>query len=152
MSQPPISHAPTHATRPNASRLPADASRSLWIYNLLFPFVFLALLPGLLARMMRRGNYREKFGQRFGRYSAQVRSHFSEGDWVWVHSISVGETLLALKLVQEIHALTPRRAHRSFGDDLHGFRCRHRRRLRIGWKSSTTLWTRRGSFGARSEW
>ena len=49
-----------------AHPLPADARRSLLIYNLLFPFVFLALLPGLLRRMLRRGHFRAKFGQRLG--------------------------------------------------------------------------------------
>ena len=34
---------------------------------LLFLALFLALLPGYLLRMLRRGGYREKFGQRFGR-------------------------------------------------------------------------------------
>lgn len=107
MSPRPISHAPPQVTRPNASKLPADAVRSLWIYNLLFPFVFLILLPALLARMTRRGNFQANFSQRFGRYSAPLRQRFSKGEWGWVHSISVGETLLALKLVREIHAITP---------------------------------------------
>lgn len=90
--------------------LPRDARRSLCIYNFFFPLVFVALLPGFLLRMFRRGGYREKFGQRFGRYSVDDRARFAEGRWIWLHSISVGETLLALKLAREIHALAP--AHR----------------------------------------
>jgi 3-deoxy-D-manno-octulosonic-acid transferase len=85
--------------------LPADARRSLFIYNLFFPLVFVALLPGFLLRMFRRGGYREKFGQRFGHYSAPDRERFSRGGWIWLHSISVGETLLALKLAREIRAV-----------------------------------------------
>ena len=50
--------------------LPADARRSLFIYNLFFPLVFVALLPGFLLRMLRRGGYREKFRQRLGHYTA----------------------------------------------------------------------------------
>jgi len=92
---------------PPVPTLPAEARRSLLLYNALFPFVFLALLPGLLLRMMRRGNYRTKFGQRFGLYSATDRKRFAEGDWLWLHSISVGETLLAMKLAREIHAMAP---------------------------------------------
>jgi 3-deoxy-D-manno-octulosonic-acid transferase len=92
---------------PHVQPLPADARRSLLIYNALFPFVFLALLPGLFLRMTRRGNYRAKFGQRFGLYSAADRKRFGEGEWLWLHSISVGETLLAMKLAREIHALAP---------------------------------------------
>ncbi len=93
-----------------SSPLPADARRSLFIYNLLFPLAFLALLPGFLLRMFRRGGYREKFGQRFGRYSAADRERFSQGAWIWLHSISVGETLLALKLARAIRAIDPTRS------------------------------------------
>ena len=87
--------------------LPADARRSLFIYNLLFPLVFLGLLPGFLLRMLRRGNYREKFRQRFGDYTAAERQRFASGEWIWLHSISVGETLLALKLARAIREQAP---------------------------------------------
>lgn len=92
-----------------SSPLPVDARRSLFIYNLFFPLVFVALLPGFLLRMLRRGGYRENFGQRFGRYSAADRARFAAGEWTWLHSISVGETFLALKLARQIHALDPAR-------------------------------------------
>jgi len=87
--------------------LPADARRSLRIYNLFFPLVFFALLPGFLLRMFRRGGYREKFAQRFGRYTTGERARFASGRWLWLHSISVGETLLALKLARQMRALDP---------------------------------------------
>lgn len=89
------------------SSLPADARRSLFLYNLFFPIAFLALLPGYLLRMTRRGGYREKFAQRLGRYTPQERERFASGDWLWLHSISVGETLLALKLARQIHETEP---------------------------------------------
>lgn len=85
----------------------ADARRSLFIYNLAFPLVFACMLPGFLLRMMRRGSYRAKFGQRLGRYDAGDRARFAGGRWIWIHSISVGETLIALKLAREIHAQAP---------------------------------------------
>lgn len=90
-----------------AAPLPDDASRSLRLYNLFFPLVFVALLPGYLLRMVRRGGYREKFGQRFGQYSAEDRQRFANGSWLWLHSISVGETLLALKLARQMRAVDP---------------------------------------------
>ncbi|MEP6671279.1 MAG: glycosyltransferase N-terminal domain-containing protein [Chthoniobacter sp.] len=90
-----------------AAPFPADARRSLRVYNFFFPLVFVALLPGFLQRMFRRGGYREKFAQRFGRYTAEERARFTSGRWLWLHSISVGETLLALKLARQMRALDP---------------------------------------------
>ena len=84
-----------------------SAKLPLLIYNLFFPLAFLAMLPGLLRRMLRRGNYQRKFGQRFGRYDSAVRERLAGGGWVWVHSISVGETLLALRLIRQMRELRP---------------------------------------------
>ncbi len=71
-----------------------------FFYNLLFPFVFLAMLPGFLVRMTRRGNYRRNFGQRLGIYSPETRKRLAS--WsrpVWMHAVSVGEVQVALKLI-----------------------------------------------------
>jgi 3-deoxy-D-manno-octulosonic-acid transferase len=84
-----------------------SAALPLLIYNLLFPLAFLAMLPGLARRMMRRGNYRRKFGQRFARYDEATRQRLAGGGWVWVHSISVGETLLALRLIRRMRSVRP---------------------------------------------
>ena len=72
------------------------------LYNLAFPFVLLALLPGFLFRMLKRGKYRHKFGQRFAIYSPRVRRKLSRGGWTWVHAVSVGEVMIALKLIREM--------------------------------------------------
>jgi 3-deoxy-D-manno-octulosonic-acid transferase len=98
-----------HHTLLVSSPLPADARRSLLVYNLFFPLVFLALLPGYLARMLRRGGFRAKFGQRLARFATEDRARLAVGDWTWVHSISVGETFLALKLARKIRELDPSR-------------------------------------------
>ncbi len=83
-----------------------SAALPLLIYNLFFPSALLWMLPGLARRMIRRGNYRRKFGQRFARYDDAVRARLGAGR-VWVHSISVGETLLALRLIREMRQLQP---------------------------------------------
>jgi 3-deoxy-D-manno-octulosonic-acid transferase len=90
-----------------ARAIPADARRSAALYNACFPFVFLALLPSFLVRLFRRGNYRENFGQRLGLYSAADRERLSGSPPIWIHSISVGETLIALKLARELHRRDP---------------------------------------------
>jgi 3-deoxy-D-manno-octulosonic-acid transferase len=87
--------------------LPPGARFALVIYNLFFPLVFLVLLPGYLLRMMRRGGYGEKFGQRFGRYSSADRERFASRRWLWIHSISVGETFIALKIARALHERDP---------------------------------------------
>lgn len=74
---------------------------ALLLYNLLFPFVLLFMLPGLALRLIRRGNYREKFGQRFARYDADVLARLGAGR-TWIHSISVGETFVAIKLARQM--------------------------------------------------
>src|SRR5580704_15357463 len=88
---------------PSAEPIPADARRSLFIYNLCFPGVFLGLLPNFLLRLLRRGNYRAHFGQRLGFYTEVERKRLAGQRWIWIHSISVGETLIALKLARELH-------------------------------------------------
>ena len=77
------------------------------LYNLAFPFVLLALLPSFLFRMLKRGKYRHKFGQRFGIYSSRVRRKLSRGGWTWVHAVSVGEVLIALKFIREMRNRDP---------------------------------------------
>jgi 3-deoxy-D-manno-octulosonic-acid transferase len=83
------------------------ATVSLLIYNFFFGFAFMAMLPGFARRMIRRGNYRRKFGQRFALYDEATRQRLAGGGWVWVHSISVGETLLALRLIRKMRELRP---------------------------------------------
>lgn len=94
----------TSATFHPAS-LPLRTRLILLVYNLLFPFVFLALMPAYLGRMFRRGQFRSKFGQRFGFYSDAVRSKTGSGNRVWIHAVSVGEVLIALKLAKKMRVL-----------------------------------------------
>ena len=77
-------------------------------YNLLFPVTFLLLLPGYLVRMVRRGSYRENFWQHLGFYSPAVRRRLASSQRAtWVQAVSVGEMLVALKLVAGLRAGQP---------------------------------------------
>lgn len=83
---------------------------SLVLYNLLQPFVLLALLPGYLVRMVRRGNFKAHFGERFGRYTPEVLAKLEAlpaAGRIWIHAVSVGEMLVALKLVTALRAARP---------------------------------------------
>jgi 3-deoxy-D-manno-octulosonic-acid transferase len=90
-----------------SSALSGALRSRLLIYNLLFPFALAGMLPRLLLRMIRRGNYRRNFGQRFGQFSPAVRARLTAKRWTWIHSISVGETILALKLIRKMKELDP---------------------------------------------
>lgn len=92
---------------PPVRSLPSEARRSLRLYNLFFPLAFLFLLPGFFLRMFRRGGHREKFGQRLARFDEADVARLRSREWLWIHSISVGETFVALKLARALHALDP---------------------------------------------
>jgi len=77
------------------------------IYNLLWPVGLLLFLPGYLAKMFRRGGYRRNFGQRLGFYSADSHECLRDKHPTWIHAVSVGEIVIALKLTEELRALRP---------------------------------------------
>ena len=58
-------------------------------------------------KMIRRGGYREKFGQRLSIYDQGVRTRLSEQRSTWLHAVSVGEVNIALKLARALRALEP---------------------------------------------
>ena len=81
-----------------------------FVYNLFWPIGLLFFLPGYLLKMVRRGGYREKFGQRLGIYDRDLRERLScgrEKRSTWLHAVSVGEVMIALKLVQQLRMLEP---------------------------------------------
>ena len=78
-----------------------------FIYNLFWPFALLIFLPGYIAKMIRRGGYREKFGQRFGIYDGEVRNRLSNQRSTWLHAVSVGEVNVALKLARALRVIEP---------------------------------------------
>jgi 3-deoxy-D-manno-octulosonic-acid transferase len=78
-----------------------------FIYNLFWPIGLLIFLPGYFAKMLRRGGYREKFGQRLGIYDGEVRDRLSSQRSTWLHAVSVGEVNIALKLANALRALEP---------------------------------------------
>jgi 3-deoxy-D-manno-octulosonic-acid transferase len=78
-----------------------------FIYNLFWPIGLLFFLPGYFVKMIRRGGYREKFGQRLGIYDRDLRTRLSKQKSKWLHAVSVGEVNIALKLANELRALEP---------------------------------------------
>ncbi len=73
----------------------------LWLlYNLLFPVVFLGMLPKFILRMVRRGGYGQHFGQRLGHFGQGTRMRLREHRRIWVHAVSVGEIYVALRFIK----------------------------------------------------
>lgn len=71
----------------------------LALYRLLLPLLFLAAFPGWVVKMVRRGGLATPLRERVGRYGGDVE--YEPCGAVHVHAVSVGEVLLAVKLIRE---------------------------------------------------
>jgi 3-deoxy-D-manno-octulosonic-acid transferase len=78
----------------------------LIVYSFALFVVLLLGWPYWLLQMATKGKYREGFSERLGWVPARLR----EGDvrqTIWVHAVSVGEVLVASRLVKELSASAP---------------------------------------------
>ena len=83
----------------------------LLVYNLIFPLAFLLYLPFYLVHLLRRGGLGWDFLQRFGLFGRSVRQELAGLDRpVWVHAVSVGETVAALSFIRRLQERHPGRA------------------------------------------
>ena len=81
-----------------------------FIYNLLLPLAFIFFVPELLLKYRNRGGWKSTFGERFGRFSKERLEELkSSKGAVWVHAVSVGETMIALGFIKRYQALYPDR-------------------------------------------
>lgn len=81
----------------------------LWFfYNILFAVGFTLVLPYYFWRMKRRGGYAAHFWQRLGFYEVTVQNALDRKPRIWVHAVSVGETFIALKLIETLRETFPR--------------------------------------------
>ncbi len=72
------------------------------VYEVLLVLVFLITLPFFLLAGLLRGKYLVNFRERMGFYRDQAGAHD-----LWIHAVSVGETLAAKTIVAEILATRP---------------------------------------------
>ena len=75
------------------------------LYRVLFPVFFWLAAPYYFWRLVRRGNWWENFGQRFGRFGPRIKQSLTNRQVLWLHAVSVGEVNLCTQLIQ---ALEPR--------------------------------------------
>ncbi|MCH7225341.1 3-deoxy-D-manno-octulosonic acid transferase [Haloferula sp. A504] len=80
---------------------------SLLIYRLLLPLYLGVALPGWVLKMARRGGFGSGLLERFGWF--RLEPEFEPCGATHVHAVSVGETLLALKLIDAWRARDPDR-------------------------------------------
>ena len=75
------------------------------LYNILFTFFFFLSSPYYFLKMWRRGQWQEGFGQRFGRYTGNLKQALTNRHVLWLHAVSVGEVNVCTQLIR---ALEPR--------------------------------------------
>ena len=73
------------------------------LYNILFPVLFLLAAPFYFWKLVRRGQWRAGFGQRFGNYGV-LAAQLKDQRVIWLHAVSVGEANLAVQLVERLQA------------------------------------------------
>ena len=74
----------------------------MFIYNLLFPLVFVFFIPGIVIKLIRRPGQKKTFLERFAIFSEEKKRQLQSAQGaVWIHSVSVGETMIALSLLKK---------------------------------------------------
>jgi 3-deoxy-D-manno-octulosonic-acid transferase len=80
---------------------------ALTLYRLLLPLLFIAAFPGWVVKMVRRGGFGTRLGERAAIYTTRLDDEPCGA--VHVHAVSVGETIIALKLIREWRRASPDR-------------------------------------------
>ena len=81
---------------------------ALALYQLLLPVFFVLSFPGWLVKMMKRGGFGSRLGERAAIYTTPLE--WEPCGQVHVHAVSVGETLIALKMLRQWLKEEPDRA------------------------------------------
>ena len=77
------------------------------LYNFLFTVFLILSAPFYFLKMWRRGNWREGFGQRFGRYSPKLKQTMTNRHIIWIHAVSVGEVNICTQLIRALEPRVP---------------------------------------------
>ncbi|MCJ8328644.1 MAG: 3-deoxy-D-manno-octulosonic acid transferase [Lentisphaeria bacterium] len=74
---------------------------AMLFYKIVFPILFFIYLPFYWRRLKKRGNFEDGFSERFGKYSPEKKAALAAlKDPVWIHAVSVGETVAALSFIK----------------------------------------------------
>ncbi len=77
------------------------------LYNLLLPIVLVLGFPRFVMKGIQRGGLARNFRQRLGIYRPEVREKLDRPGNLWIHAVSVGEVIVALKLIRELRRRNP---------------------------------------------
>ncbi len=77
------------------------------LYNILFLFFFVLSSPYYFWRMLRRGNWRSGFGERFGEYDTKLKQALTNRHALWLHAVSVGEVNICTHLIRALEPRVP---------------------------------------------
>jgi 3-deoxy-D-manno-octulosonic-acid transferase len=77
------------------------------LYNILLTVGLIVGAPFYLLKLWRRGNWKQGFRQRFGRYSSKVKQAITNRHVMWIHAVSVGEVNLVIRLIEEVERRLP---------------------------------------------
>ncbi|MDO9319526.1 MAG: lipid IV(A) 3-deoxy-D-manno-octulosonic acid transferase [Gammaproteobacteria bacterium] len=101
-------------------------------YNILFTLVLPLIILRLLWRAVRAPAYARRWAERFGFVTLTPEQSACAGQWLWVHAVSVGESIAAAPMIRKLRAehpelpivvttMTPTGSERvvdMFGDDV----------------------------------
>lgn len=80
-----------------------------FIYNCLMPVVFLFYLPRLIIKYRSRGGWKDTYGERFARFGSRISELREFQGAIWIHAVSVGETIVALSMIRRYQERFPER-------------------------------------------
>lgn len=79
------------------------------LYHIFYPVLFVIYFPFYLHHLIKRGGFVDGFGERFGIFKAEKRKALAQlKSPVWIHAVSVGETVAALSFIQRWRERDPK--------------------------------------------
>lgn len=77
------------------------------LYNILFLICFTLASPYYFWRLLRRGNWRSGFGERFGEHNTKLKQALTNRHAIWLHAVSVGEVNICTHLIRALETRLP---------------------------------------------